>query len=127
MVSAIGSSTYASPASNGKSSAGLETQLAQYQVKLADWVSCPSCKTPEGKAKIAEITNKIGDIKQRMEAAEAAKQRSAASETAANSPVGKSRDKAASASGANDSPDYGASAAPSQFSGAVGNRLDVFA
>jgi len=54
----------------GQSPAGIEAQLAQYQIQLADWVSCPSCNTPEGKAKIQELTNKVSDARRRIEAAE---------------------------------------------------------
>lgn len=73
MVSALGVATpyvgnYARP-----SSAGLESQLDQYKVKLADWENCPSCKTPEGKAKIAEISDRISEIEQRLKVADAAK------------------------------------------------------
>jgi hypothetical protein len=100
MLSAIGSSTYASPAVVGKPAAGLETQLEQYKVKLADWVNCSSCP-PEGKAKIAELTNKISEIKQRLEATDAAK-------TVADAP--RDKDKAATA-----------------LTGIVGSRLDVSA
>lgn len=87
MISAIGSANSTNPAVAGKLSAGLETQLAQYKVKLADWASCPSCKTPEGKAKIAEISDKISDIQQRLEAADAVKRGSQPSDTAANAPT----------------------------------------
>jgi hypothetical protein len=116
MLSAIGSSAFPSPAGTGKSTAGLETQLAQYQVKLADWVNCPSCKTPEGKAKIAEISDKINEIKQRMKAADAA-----------NSPTDKNNDKVVSVSRVRDNISDGSYPASPQPTGNVGNRLDVFA
>lgn len=73
MIGAIASSNYAVQQGSGKSTAGLEAQLAQYETKLADWVSCPSCKTPEGKAKIAELTEKVSELKQRQAAADAAR------------------------------------------------------
>lgn len=67
MLSAIGNAPAAPlPAT------GLEAQLAKLQTQLADWVNCPSCKTPEGKAKIAEINAKIKDVEQRMQAKEQA-------------------------------------------------------
>jgi len=127
MLSAIGSSTFPSPAGIGKSSAGLEAQLAQYQVKLADWVNCPSCKTAEGKAKITGLTDKISEIRQRLEAADAAKHSSRSSVTAANAPTEKNNDKAVSALSVNDNVGYGASPATPPPTGTVGSRLDVFA
>ena len=48
-------------------------ELARLEVELSDWVHCPSCKTPAGKAKIAEITDKIDAIKAQVKAAEEAK------------------------------------------------------
>ena len=74
MTSAIGSSPGFTPVGFGKPTGGLEARLAQYETKLSDWVHCASCKTPEGKAKIAEITDKINEIKQLQKAAEADKQ-----------------------------------------------------
>ncbi|MBI5922371.1 MAG: hypothetical protein HY847_12090 [Betaproteobacteria bacterium] len=68
-ISSIGSSLSPSLFGVGQSTAGLEAQLARYQIQLADWVSCPSCKTPEGKAKIQELSNKVSDTQQRIKAA----------------------------------------------------------
>ena len=48
----------------------LDAQIASYEVKLADWVNCPSCKTAEGKAKIADIRSKIAGLKQQKQAIE---------------------------------------------------------
>lgn len=53
--------------------AGLDVQLAQLQGQLADCVNCASARTPEGKAKIQEISLKIQSIKARMEAMAAAR------------------------------------------------------
>jgi hypothetical protein len=72
--------------------ANLDADLAKAQGQLADWVACPSCKTPEGKAKIEEISAKVDTIKSKLKAvedskptrAEAAKPPSA--EAAAQSP-----------------------------------------
>jgi len=68
-INAIGSSIFPSLFGPGQSTAGLEAQLAKYQVQLVDWVSCPSCKTPDGKAKIQELSNKVSDTQQRIKAA----------------------------------------------------------
>jgi hypothetical protein len=72
MLSAIGLSPFPDAAPPGKSTAGLEAKLARYQTQLADWRGSPSCKTPEGKAKIAEISDKINAIKSLQEAADPA-------------------------------------------------------
>jgi hypothetical protein len=41
-------------------------------VQQSDWVHCASSETPEGKAKIAEISDKISAIKRQMQSAESA-------------------------------------------------------
>lgn len=48
-------------------------ELAKLEIQLSDWIHCPSCKTPAGKAKIAELTDKIDVIKAQVKAAEDAK------------------------------------------------------
>ena len=116
MIDALSSSTISGIFGAGQSTAGLDAQLAQYQTKLADWQNCPACKTPEGKAKIAEYSNKIGEIKQRMQAAEAATQRDR-SEAGAN----------ASLAPGGDQVNVAAAPQSSQPVGALGNRLDVYA
>jgi hypothetical protein len=116
MLGAIRSSAFPIPAGSGKSTAGLESQLAQYEVKLADWVNCPSCKTPEGKAKIAEVSDKISEIKQRMKAADAT-----------NSPADGNNDKAVSVLRAKDYVGDTSHPAPPRPTGNIGSRLDVFA
>jgi hypothetical protein len=74
MLGAIGLSTVDGPSGFVKSTAGIEVQLAQYEIQLSDWINCPSCKKPKGKAKIAEISDKISDIKQRVKSAEVQRQ-----------------------------------------------------
>jgi len=103
MLNAIGSSSYSRPAGTGTSIVGLEAQIGQYKIKLADWVNCPSCKTPEGKAKISDISNKISNIQARIEKITIAK---------LDAPIpGVQNNAAASVSAA----------------ATVGSRLDVFA
>lgn len=53
--------------------ANASAELAKYESQLSDWVHCPSCKTSEGKAKIAQITSKIESIKAQVKRAEDAK------------------------------------------------------
>jgi hypothetical protein len=69
-IAAIGLSTFPNLARVGQSSAILEMQLARYQAQLADWMSCPSCNTPEGKAKIRELSDKVSETKQRIDVAD---------------------------------------------------------
>jgi hypothetical protein len=99
MSSAIGSSV--SPVAGGTPlNAGLQAQLTRCQVSLADWVACPSSKTPAGKAKIAQLKSQIRDIQRQLESANGAGQ------AGANTP-GK--------------------IAPASPTGTMGHRLDVFA
>ncbi len=74
MSDAVGSATTTTASPAGSGAAGLESQLAKCQVQLADWVSCPSGKTPEGKAKIAALSDRISNIEQRMKTADAVRQ-----------------------------------------------------
>lgn len=66
MLGAIGTSAIVATIGVGRSAAGLEARLAQYEIKLADWENCPSCKTDAGKAMIAELSSKISEVKQRI-------------------------------------------------------------
>jgi hypothetical protein len=64
MVAAVGASTaYSSATANaataGGSRLGLEAKVDTLKKQLADWVTCPSAKTPQGKAKIQDITSKL--------------------------------------------------------------------
>lgn len=74
MVSAITSSpTFAATVGVRAAPGALDGQLAKYQIELADWTNCPSCTTPEGKAKIAEISDKIKEIQQQISASDSAR------------------------------------------------------
>lgn len=113
MSAAIGSATTintASPAGSG--GASLEGQLAKCQVQLADWVSCPAGKTPEGKAKIAALSDRISELEQRMKTADAARQNQ-------------------QAASANDTVAQSASLQPGNTlplpAGTLGSRIDVHA
>jgi len=44
----------------------LEAQMRTCRAQLADWVTCPSAKTPEGKAKIEQISSKLDSIKDQI-------------------------------------------------------------
>lgn len=45
-------------------------ELAKLEIQLSDWVNCPSCTTSAGKAKIAEISDKIQAIRAQVKNAE---------------------------------------------------------
>jgi hypothetical protein len=49
---------------------GLDAELAKCQGQLSDWVHCVSASTPEGKAKIEEISARIGAIKEALKQAD---------------------------------------------------------
>ncbi|MDB5815910.1 MAG: hypothetical protein JWM03_909 [Rhodocyclales bacterium] len=68
MVAAVGASTTYNPATSGGSKRGLEAQADTLKKQLGDWVTCPSAKTPAGKAKIADLTNKLDATQARIKA-----------------------------------------------------------
>jgi hypothetical protein len=71
-VASIQPSTVAFQSSRG-SAATSSGELAKCESQLSDWVHCASSKTSAGKAKIAEITNKIDSIKADMKKADESK------------------------------------------------------
>jgi lipopolysaccharide export system protein LptC len=72
MVAAVGTSTLAASTVAGQtgtsrgSRAGLEAQLDTYKKQLNDWVTCASAKTPDGKEKITDLTNKVSSTEARI-------------------------------------------------------------
>jgi hypothetical protein len=66
-AAAIGSTAGLNPSTPAP--AGLDAQKAQYQKQLADCVNCASSKTPQGQAKIQQLTAKLGAIEARLQAA----------------------------------------------------------
>ncbi len=76
MASSIGSldgTTTTSSAASSQPPATASADLAKLESQLSDWVHCPSSKTSTGKAKIAEITDKIDAIKAKVEKADVEK------------------------------------------------------
>ena len=64
-----------------------DAQLAKREAELSDWVHCPSSKTPEGKAKIAQISAQIDTLKaQIVKAQDAKKSVEAAVKASASAP-----------------------------------------
>lgn len=125
MLGAIGTSALASTSSVSASAAGLEARLAQYEIQLADWVNCPSCKTAEGKAKIAELSDKVLEIKQRIAAADAnkAKLRPATPDLPASA---NSVEYPGESAVNNNSAVDATGRRTDQQNGIIGSRLDVF-
>ena len=87
-------------AAPGTRTPSLDAELNTARAQLEDWVTCPSAKTPEGKAKIKEVTAKFDSIK-----AQIAKE---AKTTAAPAPVAPARP-------------------ASQANPAIGSNIDVYA
>jgi len=67
MVSAVSSRSTVAAAPGASSpetrTPSLDAELSTARAQLEDWVTCPSTKTPEGKAKIKEVTAKFDAIK----------------------------------------------------------------
>ena len=125
MLGAIGPTVVASPSAFGKSTAGFEVQLAHYEIQLSDWINCPSCKTPEGKAKIAEISAKISDIRQRMKSAEIQRQNAPIKFMVAGTKIVQRTDTSVPVANAQ-VVDYSNSPTILQ-TGSIGSRLNAFA
>ncbi|GAO36629.1 hypothetical protein SCT_2038 [Sulfuricella sp. T08] len=119
MPVAIGSPTFSSAICSGTSTSGLEAQLTRHQKALSEQVNCSSAKTPEGKAAIADISNKISTVKTRIEEI-ANTQPSRYSTTLIATDVNKTNEAAAKSG-------VGAALAPKSADATVGSRLDVFA
>ena len=127
MLSAIGSSTFTSPVVTGASTAGLESQLDKCKTQLADWVSCPSHVTPEGKAKIEEISNKISELEQRIKTTDAARRSNNPTLTNTNTSSDINKDSTTSALSLSNQLGDTALLASTPPSGAIGSLLNVFA
>lgn len=122
MVSAVGLRSSA-PASAGKPvrTPGLDAQLNTVRAQLADWVTCPSAKTPEGKAKIKEVTARFDAIKAQivMETKTAEAMQAASSARTGDGGTDTTGDGAGTGADAN--------ARPSSTGSALGNNIDVYA
>jgi hypothetical protein len=123
MVSAIGSSTFPSPASNSGSTSGLEAQIARYQQELSNCVNCSTANTLEGKEKIQSLSNKISALRIRIQEISAEKANAQPATPSINTPanINANKDGLASRTQADTVPATGSRTAT------VGNRLDVFA
>lgn len=117
MVSAINSSPSLGPAGSGPSVASLQAQLDRCQKQLSDNVNCASANTREGKETIQALSNKISEIKARIQEAGKA-DKPPTLESGRSAAIGAKVQ-------------HGTTAAVSAASGfaftALGTRLDVFA
>lgn len=105
MISSIGSSPVAATTTR-PSASGLAAQLNRYQKQLADCVNCSSAKTPEGQETARSLSDKISEVKTKIEEVTSTKPPVFDVNAPANS------DK---------------SAAKTQSTTTLGSRLDVFA
>ncbi|MDQ2802400.1 MAG: hypothetical protein M3Y41_06850 [Pseudomonadota bacterium] len=106
-VGAIGAGASLSGSAGGSPPsrpATLGADLAKYEAQLSDWTFCASGKSPEGKAKIVQLNDRITSIKTQIHKADRA---AIAARAAAPAP----------------------SAAPVRSAGpmALGNLVDVYA
>ena len=75
MVDALPSAGGRGGSSSERRPPDLDARLNSCRGQLEDWVTCPSAKTPEGKAKIKEITTRFEAIKQQIKTADEAGQK----------------------------------------------------
>ena len=126
MVAAIGASPAAASAaySSGVAripAAGLEAQLVRYQKELADCVNCDSAKTPEGKAQIETISNKISEVRARIDEIDIPQPAAASTSIDAGSGA------APASSNPENKPDIKSPSAPRQTDSTVGSIVNLFA
>jgi hypothetical protein len=76
MVNGIAGGGSASIAAVGIPAGLLAADLSKCQVQLSDWVHCASASTPEGQAKIKQISQQIGAIEAKIRVAMQAASRS---------------------------------------------------
>ena len=89
MVASIApSAALTTNATSGNSAVVLDAQIERYKKELADCVNCDSASTPQGKATIAEIVEKINAARESLEkAAQAKSERPDAAATSAPAPA----------------------------------------
>lgn len=126
MVNGVGSSSNLSGGHTSQSSTSLEAKLGQYKKNLADWVSCASSKTPEGKAKIKEFSDKVSETQKRLENIKVTKQIPPSTAPTANI-LASTKIDSPSIPAARDNVLGQSSSPPVSFSSMIGSRLDTFA
>ncbi len=124
MLGAIGSSSFSGTTGTGASTAVLEAQLAQYQRQLSDCIHCSSAKTPEGKAAIQILSDKISAVKKHIEGGDIAK---STSQPTTKPSLTVSTDKDRAALSGRDKTGIDSVSATSSAGTAVGSLVNVFA
>lgn len=71
MVSSVGSFSPVTIPGSAPSQTGLQADVDACRRQMADWVTCPSANTPEGKAKIAQIAARMSAAESRIKTAAA--------------------------------------------------------
>ena len=66
MVSAITPGSPPSTSGAPPSRADIEIQITRYKAQMADWVTCPSASTPQGKTMIAQISTRLTAAESRL-------------------------------------------------------------
>jgi len=73
MSVAMGTGAVSGNVAGNTSRVSLDAEVARYRKELANCVNCPTSSTPEGKANIQEISNKISVDQARIKQIEAGK------------------------------------------------------
>ncbi len=123
MVSPIGPIPIPTTGAGPGNSVGIAAQIAQYRKQLSAQVNCASCSTLEGKAVIADLTNRIGTLQQRLTEPASIADSPANVSATTTATVNEVQGKAATASAAR-TPDANPGLAAE---GKVGTRVNVFA
>jgi hypothetical protein len=73
LVPALAGAATGAAAAAKPSAGNLDARKTKVEAQLADWVHCDSSKTPEGKAKVQQLTDQLDAIKAQLKAADDAK------------------------------------------------------
>lgn len=65
-IAKAGVASYAATGTPKRATANLDAQLRTCRAQLADWVTCPSAKTPQGKEKIEQISARLESVKNQI-------------------------------------------------------------
>jgi len=127
MTQAIGAATGSPYLAAGGSDAGLRGQLARYEKELSACVNCDTANTLAGQQKIQELSNRIAQIKTRIEDAGAAEQirRTASTPAAVRAPGEAGGVALASASAATTADTASAADGRPRRLDGIGSRIDI--